>query len=243
MDAPQYDLQSNEAHKLKKQIEFYFSNSNYPRDKFLRGVAAQNNGCVPIPVLITFNRVKSITNDVSYITAVLGTSDLLEVNDGMVKRKIPVPEKDTSTDRSIYVKGFPTNIIPEVTIEAVTELFSKFGDVLAIRLRRHKNKDFKGSAYIEYKTEEEAKKALEITGLRWNEESAPFIIYTKEKHLSEKKEQLKDKKIKMEQSGNIIKDEKSENPEDSIKSEKTEIPAKSEKSENFLKVEKKRSRL
>ena len=33
--------------KIQKQIEFYFSDSNYPRDKFLRSLAAQNEeGCI-----------------------------------------------------------------------------------------------------------------------------------------------------------------------------------------------------
>jgi len=151
METPQYDIHSNEALMLKKQIEFYFSNSNYPRDKFLRKIAADNNGYVPIKVLTTFNRVKSISQDVGLITAVLASSDELEVKDDMVKRKTAVPEKDNSIDRSIYVKGFPTN--NTVTIETVSEFFSKFGDVLSIRLRRHKNRDFKGSAYIEFKNE------------------------------------------------------------------------------------------
>lgn len=40
-----HDLSSDLAKKLKQQIEFYFSDSNYPRDKFLRAKAAENDGC------------------------------------------------------------------------------------------------------------------------------------------------------------------------------------------------------
>ncbi len=33
--------------QILKQVEFYFSDSNYPRDKFLRGCAAKNEkGCI-----------------------------------------------------------------------------------------------------------------------------------------------------------------------------------------------------
>ena len=28
-----------------QQVEFYFSDSNYPKDKFLRGKAAENDDC------------------------------------------------------------------------------------------------------------------------------------------------------------------------------------------------------
>jgi hypothetical protein len=32
---------------VRKQVEFYFSDSNYPKDKFLRSQAAQNDeGCI-----------------------------------------------------------------------------------------------------------------------------------------------------------------------------------------------------
>jgi hypothetical protein len=33
--------------EIKKQVEFYFSDSNYPKDKFLRAQAALNDeGCI-----------------------------------------------------------------------------------------------------------------------------------------------------------------------------------------------------
>ncbi len=37
-------LTDEQTQALKKQIEFYFSDSNYPRDKFMRITAAENNG-------------------------------------------------------------------------------------------------------------------------------------------------------------------------------------------------------
>jgi len=37
-------LTDDQTQALKKQIEFYFSDSNYPRDKFMRITAAENNG-------------------------------------------------------------------------------------------------------------------------------------------------------------------------------------------------------
>lgn len=31
--------------QVKKQVEFYFSDSNYPRDKFMKETAEKNDGC------------------------------------------------------------------------------------------------------------------------------------------------------------------------------------------------------
>lgn len=56
--APSADLLA----KIKKQVEFYFSDSNFRKDKFLREKAnADPDGFVPITVLLTFNRLKSLT--------------------------------------------------------------------------------------------------------------------------------------------------------------------------------------
>jgi hypothetical protein len=48
--------------KVKKQLEFYFSDANFRRDKFLREKANSDpDGYVPITVLLTFNRLKALT--------------------------------------------------------------------------------------------------------------------------------------------------------------------------------------
>jgi lupus La protein len=37
--------------KIVKQVEFYFSDSNFPNDKFLRGTADKNGGWVPVATI------------------------------------------------------------------------------------------------------------------------------------------------------------------------------------------------
>lgn len=56
-----------------------------------------------------------------------------------------------------------------VTIESVTEKFSKHGKVNSVRLRRDPKKTFKGKAFVEYSTEEEAVKAAEDKNPEWGE--------------------------------------------------------------------------
>jgi lupus La protein len=158
---------STEAKKLKQQIEFYFSDSNFPRDKFLRNKAAENDGWVPIEVIATFNKVKQISTDVDFISKVLRTSEVLQVSeDGKrVRRLAPLPEVDTLDERSIYVKGFPQDeTAADVTVESVSNFFQPYGKVLSVRLRRTKEKRFKGSVFVEFSTVEEAKKSSRSSG-------------------------------------------------------------------------------
>jgi hypothetical protein len=52
------------AHRCpaRRQIEYYFSDSNFRRDKFLRAKANEDaDGYVALTVLLTFNRVKALT--------------------------------------------------------------------------------------------------------------------------------------------------------------------------------------
>jgi len=146
--------------KVRAQIEFYFSDSNFPRDKFLREQAAQNEeGYVPLQVLLTFPRLKVLTEDLNVIKAALRDSvDLkLSSDETTVKRINPLPGEDTSKDRTIYAKGFPQT---GYTIEDVTGVFKQFGTVKCVRIRRFKDKQLKASCFIEFATPEEAKKAL-----------------------------------------------------------------------------------
>jgi hypothetical protein len=92
--------------KLLKQIEFYFSDSNFRNDKFLRAKAAENSdGYVSVQVLTTFNRVKSMTEDVMVIAKSLEASTTLELSTDRtaVRRTKPLPEDDDSQQRLVYV--------------------------------------------------------------------------------------------------------------------------------------------
>jgi lupus La protein len=187
---------STEAKKLKQQIEFYFSDSNFPRDKFLRNKAAENDGWVPIEVIATFNKVKQISTDVDFISKVLRTSEVLQVSeDGKrVRRLAPLPEVDTLDERSIYVKGFPQDeTAADVTVESVSNFFQPYGKVLSVRLRRTKEKRFKGSVFVEFSTVEEAKKAAAAQGLKWKDQYDLLMLMKKE-YIEQKKKELKEKR-------------------------------------------------
>jgi len=102
--------------KVTKQIEYYFGDHNLPRDKFLKEQLQLDDGWVPLETMLKFNRLKSLTTDVTVIVAALQKSKngLLELSDDKTKiRRLankPLPEfnddyKATIAHKSVYM-GF-----------------------------------------------------------------------------------------------------------------------------------------
>ena len=104
----------------------------------------------------------------------LRESDVLDVvDDGTaVKRRLSLPEgltgksmtevqkvhEDRSMAKSVYVKGFgEEESTTQFDIEA---WFSNFGLTNSVRLRRGSDKEFKGSVFVEFDTEETQQKFL-----------------------------------------------------------------------------------
>lgn len=88
-----------------------------------------------------------------------------------IRRKTEVVQQD-HVNRSIYIKGLPKvdvdakDPVAELFVlqDKIDELFSQHGKVLCVRLKKtaDRQKQFKGSAYIEFSTPEEAKKVAEL---------------------------------------------------------------------------------
>jgi lupus La protein len=151
---------------IRKLIEFYFSDANYRRDTFLR-CAAENDaeGFVPISILLTFNKLKSLTTDEAVVAAAVkdSTEVILSEDETRIRRKDSLPSDDNSKGRTLYAKGFPTDN-EKVTVEYVTDAFSVFGKVLMVRFRKDPaTKTFKGSCFVEFSNDIEMKNAVEKT--------------------------------------------------------------------------------
>eukprot|EP01029_Cantina_marsupialis_P028241 TRINITY_DN775903_c0_g1_i1.p1 TRINITY_DN775903_c0_g1~~TRINITY_DN775903_c0_g1_i1.p1 ORF type:complete len:321 (+),score=114.23 TRINITY_DN775903_c0_g1_i1:24-965(+) len=177
---------------LKKQIEFYFSDSNLPFDKFLRNLHEKNEGhFIPIEILCKFNKVKAFTTDVAVIAAVLEDSTEIEVSEDktMMRRRTELPIKDVTIPRSIYFKGVPVT----ATLAEIEAFFGAIGEVRCIRRRQYRNKNFKTSLFVEFKDEEEVKKILE-TPLKWTGEEADLEMMTKTAFLEEKEKEQRERK-------------------------------------------------
>ena len=109
--------------KALKQLEFYFSDSNFRRDNFLRGKADENEeGFVEIAVLLTFNRLKQLCNDAEKIATIASISAKLIVSEDkkMIRRRTKLSSADNSKFRTMYASGVPTT----ETLDSLIELFS-----------------------------------------------------------------------------------------------------------------------
>lgn len=149
---------------IKKQVDFYFSDSNFRKDLFLRSAAEKDpEGFIPIATLLTFNRLKALTTDVAAVAEAMSSSDVVVVSEckTKIRRKEALPIDDNSKQRTLYVKGFPTD--EDISIETISDFFSKFGKVLMVRLRREHGDDkkFKGSCFVEFSSEDEMKKTVD----------------------------------------------------------------------------------
>lgn len=78
-------LGSEEALKnnIKTQIEYYFSRENLMKDFFLRR-KMEEDGSLPVTFVASFNRVRSLTSDVTFIIQAVQDSEIVEVKDGKV---------------------------------------------------------------------------------------------------------------------------------------------------------------
>lgn len=187
---------------IKKQVEFYFSDSNFRKDTFLRTAAeADGEGFVPIKVLLDFNKLKALTTDIAVVAEAVKESDSVVVDeDGLrIRRSKSLPEHDDSVARTLYVKGYPVDD-SDVSIDSVTEQFSCYGNILMVRMRKDlETKGFKGSLFIEFETAESmlaAKSAAndgEPVGVKLSYKGTPFLCVMALADWLERKKAKKDR--------------------------------------------------
>uniref|UniRef100_A0AAY5F142 La-related protein 7 n=1 Tax=Electrophorus electricus TaxID=8005 RepID=A0AAY5F142_ELEEL len=149
--------------EVKKQVEFWFGDVNLQKDRFLKKVIAQSrDGYVDISLLMTFNRMKKLTTDVKLIARALKDSALVEVNleETKVRRRHPYEGCTKNVDDcTVYVELLPKN----VTHVWIKRVFNKCGNVVYISIPKFKTTGHtKGFAFVEFETQEEAQKAIEM---------------------------------------------------------------------------------
>jgi len=127
--------------EIVEQVEFYFSNANITKDKFLlKHVKRNKEGFVSLKLISSFKRVKHLSKDWRQVAyAVEKMSKMLEVNDlkTKVRRLEALPEYDETTpSRTVVAMHLP---LERPTIEAVAEMFSVCGDIVLVRILRPGN--------------------------------------------------------------------------------------------------------
>ncbi|KAG0649337.1 autoantigen [Hyphodiscus hymeniophilus] len=193
--------ETDDAAEIRKQVEFYFSDSNLPSDNFLwDATKGTSNMPVKVEIICKFGRMKRFKS-MTVVVAALRESKFLEVSgpEGHeeVKRKYaydPDVKRPASEARSIYAKGFgdeePSS---QFDIEA---FFAPYGPINAVRLRRTDEKLFKGSVFVEFQDVETAEKFLALDPKpKWKGEHV-LDVKAKKQYNDEKIEDIKEGKIK-----------------------------------------------
>ncbi|EKX47340.1 hypothetical protein GUITHDRAFT_54382, partial [Guillardia theta CCMP2712] len=147
--------------KIKKQIEFYFCDSNLPKDRFLLSKTKETpEGWVSLELIASFKKMRELGATTSKLAVAAAASDFLEVDQEVtrVRRTTPLPETDVTIPRSLHAKEFPG----DTGIEQLESFFSGYGTVLSVRLLKADKKANADSdtapisAFIEFSSKEEA---------------------------------------------------------------------------------------
>jgi len=139
----------------------------------------------------------------SAVLEAVKTSNMLKVtDDGEITRVTPLSDKfsdnihenrnihaDQTMNRSIYAKGFGEET--ESTQRDIEELFAPFGEVNAVRLRRHKDGTFKKSVFVEFASEEMAKEFME-TETKPDWKGNELLFKSKKEYCDGKVEEIRD---------------------------------------------------
>ncbi|OJD10467.1 hypothetical protein AJ78_08532 [Emergomyces pasteurianus Ep9510] len=196
--------ETNDPEEIRKQVEFYFSDSNLFMDKFLLSkVGGSENRPVELSLLHSFKRMRRF-QPFSAVVDALKDSKTLELTDDntCVRRKVPLPEivkesldpsavkvfEDKAMHRSIYAKGFgPEEPSTQFDIEA---FFTPYGPTNAIRLRRTAEKIFKGSVFVEFDSEETQKAFLALEPKPKWKGTTELLIKSKKDYCDEKVKEI-----------------------------------------------------
>lgn len=122
--------------KIVSQVELYLSDDNLSRDAFLlKHVRRNKEGYVNLKLITSFKKVKSLTKDFRVVGEALKESKnlVLNVEVTKVKRVEPLPTEllERNPGRTVIATK-----IPEPTFDKVSEMFSKCGEIVLIRIIR-----------------------------------------------------------------------------------------------------------
>ncbi|ESO84525.1 hypothetical protein LOTGIDRAFT_132027, partial [Lottia gigantea] len=184
-------------------FQYYFGDINLPKDKFLQEKVKEDEGFVPLEVLLTFNRLKELSPDAEVIAAAIKKSDsgLIEVS--IDNKKIrrspekPLPEntkehREELTKRTVYCKGFPE----DGTFDPIKSFLENYGPVDSLYLRRN-GQTFKGSVFVTFKGVPDAEKFLGTETVKYGDKE--LIKLSKNDYYKKKTEEKRKSKLEKEE--------------------------------------------
>ncbi|KAL7949852.1 hypothetical protein V8C42DRAFT_184484 [Trichoderma barbatum] len=191
---------TDDPEEIRKQVEFYFGDWNFPQDKFMwETCGGSENKPMPIEKIHSFKRMRCF-QPYSAVVAALKDSKVLDVvgEEGKeaVKRKVPykpmAASKAKAEAATVYVKGFGDEQA-DTQFELET-FFAQFGEVNGLKLRRTNENLFKGSVFVTFVDEETAKKFIaQEPAPKWKDHD--LKIMSKHDYCEEKSDLIKQGKL------------------------------------------------
>jgi len=182
-----------------RQLEYYFSDSNLYRDKFLQEQITKDDGWVPVATLLTFKRLQALSEDAKVIVDAIEKSDegLIEISEDRLKLRRhperPLPEQNEEVrkeiiSRTAYCKGFPL----EATMSDFIDFFNNHEKVSNIVMRKYLDKTtkeykFKGSVFVTFATKDQCEAFLNLEEVKYKE--AALIRKWQSVYMEEKREE------------------------------------------------------
>ncbi|CAH9106265.1 unnamed protein product [Cuscuta epithymum] len=170
-------LDEETTKKVIRQVEFYFSDSNLPRDSFLKKTVDESEDrLVSLSLICSFSRMRShlglqeakpddITDDtVQAVADALKSSTFLKISDDGKKigraTELPKPEEVIEQIDGRTIAASPLEYV--IKLEDVESFFGQYAKVNSVRLPRHvaDKRLFCGTALVEFSSEEDAQSIL-----------------------------------------------------------------------------------
>lgn len=217
--------------KISKQIEYYFSDVNVVRDKFLQEEFKKDDGWIKLSVLLTFKKLQQLSSDENRLVQALkdAKSENIELDESkkQIRRKNPIPDieeyQKTLQKRTVHISGFPT----DYSFEQLDKFCTQFGQVESLNMRRHfKTRFFKGCIHVTFTDASAVETVLKSDPLKCKDRELrkeSMDEYHKRKaEMAQKRADKKRKPDKADKAKKIDKSEKAEEKETPEKSENTE---------------------
>lgn len=207
--ATRYEEQpeSDDPDEIRRQVQFYFSDSNLPIDAYLLdATGGHKNRPVPLKVICNFKRMRHF-QPFSIVRDAVKASNFLDLNDDdEITRKVALSEEFTddpqknrlllnrgSMSRSIYAKGFGEET--KSTGLEIESFFEPYGPINSVRLRRSDDGGFKGSVFVEFYDDEGQQRFMDLDPKpQWN--GKDLQIMTKQEYVDMKHDGIMDGVVK-----------------------------------------------
>ncbi|KAF7548985.1 hypothetical protein G7046_g8485 [Stylonectria norvegica] len=185
---------------IRKQVEFYFGDYNFPQDKFMwESCGGSENKPMKIKAIHSFKRMRTF-QPYTAVVAALRESKILDVEgeegEEEVKRKDPYKPMAAGKAKveaaTIYAKGFGDEN-PDTQFD-LESFFAQYGEIKGLKLRRTNENLFKGSAFVTFADEDEAKKFLALDPTpQWK--GHDLKVMTKRAYCDEKSDLIRQGKL------------------------------------------------